>query len=102
MVGCKTRGSKRREINARSTKSRDHASNLEPELSTSHFLFFLHFLLENVRVMKPAGLAIPCVRRGDLRLTRRAFLEQLGAIIDAEGFFGLGWYGPRTTWANSV
>jgi hypothetical protein len=37
MVGCKTRGFKRREINARNTKSRNHAPNLEPELSTFHF-----------------------------------------------------------------
>lgn len=38
MVGYKTRGFKRCEINARrNTKSRDHASNLEPELLTLHF-----------------------------------------------------------------
>jgi hypothetical protein len=61
-----------------------------------------HFPLEHVRVMKPARLAILCVRRGDLRSARWAFLEQLGAIVDAEHFLGLDGNGPRAAWADSV
>jgi hypothetical protein len=76
---------------------------LEPTTLRLHCTGLLLFQLppKHVRVMKPARLAIPRMRRVDLRLTRRTFLEQLGAIVDAEDFFGLDGHGPRAAWANS-